>query len=252
TLVRRRRQYIIVAGVAAVGGVALAGGLLWAGVGGALFAQAGNVVNVVRSIRDRRVFHEVPGDRSPTGARLELRRWHLRNAVIVPGDGGSLALSIPHALQKQRPVRRKAAVDPNPIQLQDEEARRVLARGAVHLNAAGASRTDVALALDVLTRAGTAERYLRDLTQMGRALKPANKAQGFVYSARSNPPGNAVAMSPAQLLALEMALHEEEERRALEGELVVLRSAWKEAEEIADVADRLLLPDVGDRGPAEE
>ncbi len=43
-------------------------------------------------------------------------------------------------------------------------------------------------------------------------------------------------------LALEMALHEERERRALEGELWVLEQAWKEAEEIAGIADSLLLP----------
>ena len=43
-------------------------------------------------------------------------------------------------------------------------------------------------------------------------------------------------------LALEMALHEEQERRALEGELWILEHAWKEAEEIAAIADSLLLP----------
>ena len=43
-------------------------------------------------------------------------------------------------------------------------------------------------------------------------------------------------------LALEMALHEERERRALEGELWVLEQAWKEAEEIAAISDSLLLP----------
>ena len=44
-------------------------------------------------------------------------------------------------------------------------------------------------------------------------------------------------------LALEMALHEEQERRALEGELWLLERAWEEAEEIAAISDNLLLPD---------
>jgi len=39
-----------------------------------------------------------------------------------------------------------------------------------------------------------------------------------------------------------MATHEETERRALEGELHILEAAWKEAEEIAAIADDLLLP----------
>ncbi len=43
-------------------------------------------------------------------------------------------------------------------------------------------------------------------------------------------------------LGLEMALHEEQERRALEGELWRLEQAWREAEEIAAISDNLLLP----------
>lgn len=43
-------------------------------------------------------------------------------------------------------------------------------------------------------------------------------------------------------LALEMAAHEESERRALEGELHILAAAWREAEEIAGIADNMLLP----------
>ncbi len=41
-------------------------------------------------------------------------------------------------------------------------------------------------------------------------------------------------------LALEMAAHEETERRALEGELQALAEAWREADEIAAIADALL------------
>lgn len=49
-------------------------------------------------------------------------------------------------------------------------------------------------------------------------------------------------------LALEMAAHEERERRALEGELAELERAWREAETIAAIADDLLVPHgVGDR-----
>jgi hypothetical protein len=43
-------------------------------------------------------------------------------------------------------------------------------------------------------------------------------------------------------LALEMALHEEQERRALAEDLVTLELAWREAEEIAGIADNLLVP----------
>lgn len=45
-------------------------------------------------------------------------------------------------------------------------------------------------------------------------------------------------------LALEMAANEDAERRALAGELAALREAWKEAEEIAAIADELLTDEV--------
>jgi hypothetical protein len=44
------------------------------------------------------------------------------------------------------------------------------------------------------------------------------------------------------LLAVEMAVNEENERRALENELSLLEDAWKDAEEIAAISDKLGLP----------
>ena len=43
-------------------------------------------------------------------------------------------------------------------------------------------------------------------------------------------------------VALEMAAHEETERRALDGELAELEAAWREADEVATIADALLDP----------
>jgi len=50
-------------------------------------------------------------------------------------------------------------------------------------------------------------------------------------------------MSRPQKLALEMAANEDIERRAIAGELALLEAAWREAEEIAAIADDLVLPD---------
>ena len=49
-------------------------------------------------------------------------------------------------------------------------------------------------------------------------------------------------MPLATRLALEMAAHEDTERRALEGELYLLDEAWQQAEEIAAIADDMFLP----------
>ena len=74
------------------------------------------------------------------------------------------------------------------------------------------------------------------------------------------PVGALVRISPDIRLALEMAANEmaaneEPERRAMDGELAALETAWREAEEIAAIADDLLLPaNVGEslrrHGPA--
>jgi hypothetical protein len=40
-----------------------------------------------------------------------------------------------------------------------------------------------------------------------------------------------------------MAVHEDGERVALQGELDALEAAWRDAEEIAAIADGLLVPD---------
>ena len=51
----------------------------------------------------------------------------------------------------------------------------------------------------------------------------------------------AMSLLPVERLALEMAVHEESERRALEGELARLADEWKDAEEIAAISDALLI-----------
>jgi hypothetical protein len=52
--------------------------------------------------------------------------------------------------------------------------------------------------------------------------------------------GSMASLPPAERLALEMATQEENERRAMQGELIELERAWREAEEIAAIADNLL------------
>jgi hypothetical protein len=59
---------------------------------------------------------------------------------------------------------------------------------------------------------------------------------------REMPDYGLFGFSNIQRLAFEMALHEEAERRAMQGELAELERAWRDAEEIAKIADDLLVP----------
>ncbi|MEO7083778.1 MAG: hypothetical protein ABI442_20015 [Gemmatimonadaceae bacterium] len=52
----------------------------------------------------------------------------------------------------------------------------------------------------------------------------------------------AMKLSATERLALEMSVHEEYERRAMEGELSVLETAWRDAETIAAICDDDLSP----------
>jgi hypothetical protein len=47
----------------------------------------------------------------------------------------------------------------------------------------------------------------------------------------------ALHLSSPERLALEMAVHEEAERRAMHGELAALEAAWRDADEIARIVD---------------
>lgn len=74
--------------------------------------------------------------------------------------------------------------------------------------------------------------------------------------------GSLARLPAPERLALEMALHEDRERRAMEGELRLLEHQWRDAEAVAAIADGLLPPpgaerfiarhaDPGRRGAAE-
>lgn len=54
--------------------------------------------------------------------------------------------------------------------------------------------------------------------------------------------GSLNYLPPVMRLALEMSLHEEQEQRALDGEMSELERTWREAEIVAGIADELLTP----------
>ncbi len=110
-----------------------------------------------------------------------------------------------------------------------EDARRVAAALVPRMNQQGGSRRSVQRAVREIESAGHPERFLTEV-----ASREHRNWRGSI--------GHVGTMPVPVRLALEMSLHEEQERRALEGELWILEQAWKEAEEIAAIADNLLLP----------
>jgi hypothetical protein len=95
-------------------------------------------------------------------------------------------------------------------------------------NRFGASRRTLRAATAELERAPSAARYFATAEQR-------RAREGWAHSALWDMP------APMRL-AMEMASHEGAERRAMEGDLAELETRWREAEEIAAVADRLAVP----------
>lgn len=112
-----------------------------------------------------------------------------------------------------------------------EDAFRVLRATLPRLNAFGGTDRVIRSAVSEIDRHPHARGFLGQVARQGEDHR---------YRGR---PGYILKLPKPTRLALEMALHEEDERRALEGELWRLEQAWREAEEIAGIADDLLLPE---------
>jgi len=122
-------------------------------------------------------------------------------------------------------------------------------------NRFGGSKKTVAEAVSKIESAGSSERFIERIGSMSRVVTRAGltdlpdwtrghvKKSRFVKSSRKHDWNTGLfALDSVQRLALEMALHEETERAALQGELTALEAAWREAEEIAGISDALLVP----------
>ena len=228
---RRRRRTVAYTGIgiAAVAGLAIAGPIV-GGLAG-LSWPAYNLANAAVNTYDRRRVRArltVPGFERP----IEVRRDQIGHLALVPSDQG-WALRVlfedgdgekPNAFVRIWPKERRVST----VLVTGDDALRAAAKLLPAVNASGAGRRDVALAVDLLTQTPDPSRLFARY-----AAKPqswSKEGQLLTYLSR-----------PARL-ALEMASHEESERRALEGELHLLESAWREAEEIAAIADGLFPP----------
>lgn len=234
---RRRRQTHYVAGAglaaAAVAGIALGPTLAPALTAGALsiviFPGLTTVMGVVPMvgvlaardyIQHDRVVARLTHDRRV----LTVRAKHLGSAQLETSrDGGETRLNVQHETGWAE-FEGTSAI----------QATGVLISGA---NRFGAPNARVNDAVRQIEQAGDAHGFLS--AAAARASWRSSRILSLVNSYRGL---GAMRLSGTERLALEMAVHEEHERRALEGELAVLEAAWRDAEEIAQIADDDLTP----------
>lgn len=233
---RRRRRTVAYASLGVAAGVGfIAAGPIAGGLAGFSWLGYNAFTAAMDAYQRRRVRARltVPGRDQP----IAVRRDQISHIALVQSyEGWGLRVSfeeeeatpstvIPWITWKDR--------QESSVLVTGDEALRAAAKLLPAVNASGASRRDVASAVDLLTE----------------TPEPSRLFARYASSAPSWNTGQYLShLSRPVLLALEMASHEESERRALDGELHLLESAWREAEEIAAIADGLLLPtDADDR-----
>ena len=174
--------------------------------------------------------------------------------------------------EKDQPWQLKLRHDTGTAVLAESNALRVAGKMLATLNFGVASQSEVQHAISKLDDAGDPEGYFTRVaslamrTSWGRfpdardevehsstgsfaerlALQLANRSfwgRGGTGSEEQTP---LYRLPAVDRLALEMAANEDIERRAMRGELEALEAAWKDAEEIAAIADELFADSVLD------
>ena len=232
---RRRTRNLLLAGtIVGVGGVAIAGGLAAGGVAVVTAVQLAMLVNgFARFGNPARTVTRI---RRPGRGLLAVSATQLRWSFLGCDADGGLLLQLGVS---------KGGMGDTPIVVAGDDAVAALRKMLPAVNRMGGTRTEIEGALARMTDAGTPERLLARVARDGAALTRRDEDRGLLRQVADEMvlrPTGLAAMPPAVRLALEMALHEDVERRALEGELAVLEAAWKEAEEIAKLADGMFLP----------
>ena len=211
---RRKRQILYgAAGAVVVGGV-LIGGVATGAISAVMASQIPNWVNIWRNARTLVKLH--PDD----GKVIRLKQPDLQGTRLRSADD-ELGFRIQIRKGKKTTWH------------EGEEARRFASTILPRINASGGKKDTVQRAVRKIESVGHPDRFLVNV-----AGRNSYEYQGV--------PGYIDKMPRTTKLALEMALHEEQERRALEGELWLLERAWVEAEEIAEISDSLLLPENAD------
>lgn len=228
----RRRKKAIMVGVGAgavVGTIAIAG-VATGVLSGAFMGQFGNFFNVYRNGRTLVKVREGKWGQNV----LKLKQPDLdRVKILSAGDTDDWILELKRGKLERR--------------WEGEEAQQMANRIIPAINRSGAGKNTVQEAVREIEEAGHPMEFLRMASLEGMDGKenlwkrsPGNGAWRAVKEKHLGFIGRLPAPSR---MALEMALHEEQERRALHGELKALEAAWKQAEEIAGISDDLLLPE---------
>ena len=122
-----------------------------------------------------------------------------------------------------------------------EDAIDVAGKLMARANRSGGNKQTIDLAVKRIEGIGDPETFLDHAVRESERLRREKAGDNPKKLAKAT--AGSLAKLPKDIrLAIEMATHEEAERRAMEGELETLEAAWRQADEIAGIADSLLIP----------
>ena len=226
---RYRRSQIAkgVAGAAGVAAAAVAAPAVAPFIAPAFFAFGASAPlwvvpgMIAMDIKDYWQWERVALRLSAGGHRLTVRIRHLwESAYYTDRHTGELTLRVAH--------------DGGASHLGGDKALTAGGRLLARANWLGGAGRMVQNAVDQIDEIGDADGFLQ------KTAERFSRFHGRRMMAKYRRVG-AMSLLPVERLALEMAVNEEAERRALEGELAKLADEWKEAEEIAAIADNLFV-----------
>lgn len=238
---RRRRRALVysTAGAAAMGAVVVGGSM----AGGGLIGSWWGLHTLYESWKKERTVARL---RDPSGRPIRIQQKHLLETRLLPADTSlGWTLEVAHA----RGWSRGSSDAVERMRIEGDPALRVAGQLMARVNRRGGRRGVIDDAVRRIQDAGHPETFLREAARESERLRAAGatalreKRRRGRSRASHTRKGSIEALPTELSLAIEMATQEEAEREAMRGELAVLEAAWRAAEEIAAIADDLLVPD---------
>jgi hypothetical protein len=214
--------------VGVLGATAIGAGAVAAGMSVGAFNIVRFAALAVKKKLDKRIVY-----RGPEAGTEGLTAGELDQLVLrAPRQGGAGHVAL--ALPLRRPFHEPGqATGRLAVEFRSEGLLPVAALALARRNRLAGRPRDISGAVDLIDRKGN---------PFQDSSGPLEWFQGSEELARTG--GTPLKSLPTRVrLALEIAAHEEQERLFLASHLALLQRAWQEAEEIARIADDLLLPD---------
>ncbi len=230
---RRRSAMYTTAGVGALGIVVVGGAAVGISLGGGYWGY----VQLVRWIANERIATRLRHPDSDEKIKVQLK--HLEKSRLVPGETpGEWELHMKYARGCSSGF---TGGDADTLVYRGDDATEIAGKLMARANRSGGSKKTIGQAVRRIESVGNPESFLTEAVRESERLRR-EKAGDNPKKLEKSTEGSLAKLPGDIRLAIEMAVHEEGERRAMEGELDILEAAWKNAEEIAAIADSLLVP----------